>query len=96
MTSAQCQLTAEDWNYKGNAIADQGKYDEAVHAYDKAIELEPKYSDAWNNRGEAFHNWGKFDEAIRCFDKAIEINPKNAFAWNNKGHASSVSRLSML
>ena len=77
--------TAKDWNNKGSALADQGKYDEAIQAYDRAIELEPKNIDAWNNRGEAFHNQAKFDEAIRCFDKAIEIDPQYAAAWNNEG-----------
>jgi tetratricopeptide (TPR) repeat protein len=35
------QTTTEDWFAKGNALYDQGKYDEAIQAYDKAIELDP-------------------------------------------------------
>jgi len=37
--SAQCQQTAEDWVKKGNAFQSQGKYDEAIKAYDEAIRL---------------------------------------------------------
>ena len=33
------------WNNKGNALYDQGKYDEAIKAYDEAIRLDPKYAD---------------------------------------------------
>ena len=51
MTSAQCQQTAEDWLYKGIALDGQGKFDDAIQAYDKAIELDPQYADAWYNRG---------------------------------------------
>ena len=40
MTSAQCQQTAEDWFNKGNTLYDQGKYDEAIKAYDEAIRLD--------------------------------------------------------
>jgi tetratricopeptide (TPR) repeat protein len=36
-TFAQCQQTADDWNNKGLVLDGQGKYDEAVNAYDEAI-----------------------------------------------------------
>jgi tetratricopeptide (TPR) repeat protein len=28
-------------------------YDEAIQAYDKAIEINPQYADAWNNKEKA-------------------------------------------
>jgi len=33
-----------------------GQYDEAIKAYDKAIEINPQESDAWNNRRELDKN----------------------------------------
>jgi tetratricopeptide (TPR) repeat protein len=50
MTSAQCQQTAEDWLNKGVALASQGKYDEAIKAYDEAITAED-----WLNKGLALY-----------------------------------------
>lgn len=38
-TLAQCQQTAEDWVDKGTVLVQQGKYDEAIQAFDKAIEI---------------------------------------------------------
>ena len=55
---------------------DQGKYDEAIKAYDEAIRLDPKYADAWNNKGTALNNQGKYDEAIKAYDEAIRLDPK--------------------
>ncbi len=41
------------WNNKGIALKDLGKYEEAIQAYDKAIEIKPDYHLAWNNKGIA-------------------------------------------
>ena len=50
------------------------KYYEAMKSYDKAIEINPRDSDAWYNKGITLAKLGKFDEAIKAYDKATEIN----------------------
>ena len=37
----------------GNALKDQGKLEEAIEAYNKAISIKPNYADAYNNMGFA-------------------------------------------
>ena len=81
------EVTAKVWYDKGYTLYNMGKYEEAIQAYDKAIEIDPRYADAWNNKGAVLENMGKYDEAIQACDKAIEINPQFADAWNNKGFA---------
>lgn len=49
------------------------KYDEALAAFNKALEIDPQYADAWNNKGFALNFLGRHDEAIKAFDMAIEI-----------------------
>jgi tetratricopeptide (TPR) repeat protein len=44
---------AKIWNDMGVDLYAQGKYDEALKCYDKAIELDPQFSLAWNNRDAA-------------------------------------------
>ena len=34
-----------------NALKDQGKLDEAIEAYNKALSLKPDYADAYSNMG---------------------------------------------
>jgi tetratricopeptide (TPR) repeat protein len=72
---------------KGNEHYDKKEYEEAIKNYDKAIELDPKYSDPWNNKGISLAILGKDEEAIECFDKALAIDPNYVLAWNNKGNA---------
>ncbi len=72
---------------KGFAHDKLNEHDEAIKAYDKAIEINPQDSDAWYNKGVALDKLDKSDEAIKAYDKAIEINPQNSDAWYNKGIA---------
>jgi tetratricopeptide (TPR) repeat protein len=76
---------ASEWRINGINLLSQRKYDEAIQAYDKAIELNPEYSD-WYHKGIALASQGKHDEAIQAYDKAIELNPKYSDAWINKGN----------
>lgn len=55
---------ADIWRYKGDPFAEQGKYDEAIHAYSKATGLDPEDTLAWYNIGEALIKIGKYEEAI--------------------------------
>ena len=79
------QSNFTDWNNKGRELYDLDEHDEAIKAFDKAIEANPQYYEAWYNKGVALVNLGKYDEAITAFDKAIEINPHNWVAWDGKG-----------
>lgn len=71
---------------KGLALDNQGKHDEAIAAYDKAIQLDPNYALIWINKGVALYNQGKYDKAVQALDKVIELDPYNAFAWRLKGN----------
>ncbi len=48
--TALVQQTTRDWADKGMALEFQGKYNEAVQAYDEAIRLDPNYSPAKYNK----------------------------------------------
>jgi Flp pilus assembly protein TadD len=42
-------------------------------AFDKAIELDPKWAEPWNNKGAALNALGKISEANEAFAKAKEL-----------------------
>ena len=53
----------------GNALKDQGKLDEAIEAYNKALAIKPDNADAYNNMGNALQEQGKLEEAIEAYNK---------------------------
>ena len=66
--------TADEWYENGMAFADQGLYDEAIRAYDKAIRLNPSLARAWAAKGQALEIQGKESDAFRAFDEAIRLD----------------------
>jgi tetratricopeptide (TPR) repeat protein len=78
---------ANSWYKQGNDMMVQEKNEDAILAYDKAIELDPTHASAWNNKGIAMFRLKRYEDAIKCYDKAIELNPNHANAWYNKAKA---------
>ena len=75
--------TAESWFKKGQELGRNGSYEEAVKAYDNALELDPKNAEAWLGKGTVLSLWagsindkGLYEDAIKAFDKAIELDPQ--------------------
>ncbi len=73
------------WTDAGNDLLREGKYNEAMMAYDQAIKINPQNPIVWYNKGFLLSNLGKYEEAIKAYDKAIEIDPNFSMALNNKG-----------
>ncbi len=61
------------------------RYDDAIAAYKKAIEIKQDYQKAWYNMGISYKNKGEDDNAIDVYRKAVEIKPNYHDAWNNMG-----------
>lgn len=75
------------WYLEANDMAKQGNNEDALIAYEKALELDPNHVSAWNNKGIVLARMKRFEEAITCYDRAIEINPQYANAYYNKANA---------
>lgn len=74
------------WYGKGASLILLGRYDEALRAIDKALDLNPRNEVAWLNKGNALTKMGRLLDALRCFNAAIKVNPTYEVAWNNKGN----------
>jgi len=90
--------TAEDWYKKGLELDKKGSYEEAVKAYDKAIEIAPQNATFWFAKGQSLLSttYGPIgirgqertaaeETAIEAYDKAVQIDPNDTDAWICKG-----------
>jgi tetratricopeptide (TPR) repeat protein len=76
--------TAGAYNGRGWAYVTKQDYDRAIADFDKAIELDPKYTPAYNNRGNVYRDKGDYDKAIANLNQAIALNPKYRLSFNNR------------
>ena len=64
----------------------QGRLEEALEYFDKAIEEDPQFLAAHNNRGRVLNNLRRYEDAAEAFRTAVKIRPDFAEAHNNLGH----------
>jgi Flp pilus assembly protein TadD len=77
------------WNEKGNVHVRAGDYEEAVAAFDRAIELDRSFGWPYCNLGLTYLLLGKYAEAILLLQKSLELlasNKDRAVAWNGLGN----------
>jgi tetratricopeptide (TPR) repeat protein len=64
-------------------LQEQGRLDEAITSYQKAISIKPDIAEAYYNLGTVLKGRGKLNEAVTSFQKAISIKPDFAEAYRS-------------
>ena len=72
-------------NNFGAELVKQGKLDEAIVEFQRAVELDPDYTAAHLNLGYVYERSGRFEESITEYRKTIALEPTNFSACNNLG-----------
>ncbi|HZT75578.1 MAG TPA: tetratricopeptide repeat protein [Vicinamibacterales bacterium] len=67
----------------GAALQDEGRVDEAIAQYRRAIAERPDYAPAYNNLATALRKAGKRDEARAAYERALALQPDFASAHFN-------------
>ena len=81
---------AQAYNYRGNAYAKKGDFNEAFEDFNKAIALNPELAEAYTNLGITYVEKFDFDAALRDFNKAIALNPELAKPYFYRGNVYSM------
>ncbi len=66
----------------GSTLVNQGRSDEALHAFDKAVQLKPLDADLWRNLGSVLIEVKRPADAILSFQHALKLNPRHWDAAN--------------
>lgn len=77
-------LTAVDYLYRGDRKRREGKLDEAIQEYCKAIEVDPDYAEPYISRGIMYGNQGKYEQSITDFSEAIRCDSSLSHAYYNR------------
>ena len=78
-------LTAGDYAKQGDACFFESRYEDAIAAYNQALQIQPDLADTWNNRGVVLTRMQRYPEAIASYEQATTIRPTYPDAWNNRG-----------
>jgi tetratricopeptide (TPR) repeat protein len=72
---------------RGETFLELKRYDDALAAYNRAVELRPEYAEAWNGKGDTLLALKRYEEARNAYDKAIQFQPNYGEAWIGRGNA---------
>jgi tetratricopeptide (TPR) repeat protein len=64
----------------------QGKYNECIPAFQKALQLQPNFA-SYSNIGTAYFYLKRYDDAVKMFEKAVEMNPNQQVPVGNLADA---------
>jgi len=87
MTEEKLEEEVLKFKEQGNAAFKEGKFEEALQHYNKALELSPSNIHLYGNRAAVFIRMNQHDKALADADKAIAINPNWGRAHHRRGTA---------
>lgn len=66
---------------QGVGYIKDGRVDDAIAAYKKAVDLKPDFASAWFNLGFCYGKSERTGDAIAAFEQTVKLKPNFANAW---------------
>lgn len=83
--AARISPQAIEANERGDFYFNEGRYEEAIASYQRAIKLYPRYEEAYLGLGDAYKELKRYEEAVGAYKQAIKLKPNYADAFNGLG-----------
>jgi tetratricopeptide (TPR) repeat protein len=74
--------TAQEAWERGKGLRAQGRFAEALAAFERAITLEPEQAAYWYGKGAVLLDLQRPADALAAFERTLELDPQPAIAWN--------------
>ena len=71
-------------NY-GLALAHKGRFNEALHHFQRALKIDPNYARTYHDVGTLLMFKGDYDESLKYFRHALKLRPNFKTSHNNLG-----------
>jgi tetratricopeptide (TPR) repeat protein len=68
-------------------LGEMERYEEAIDAYKKAVELRPKYPEAYYNMGVAYSMLQRYQDAILSFEQTVKLDKDFGIAYRGLGES---------
>ncbi|MCK4735879.1 MAG: tetratricopeptide repeat protein [Methanophagales archaeon] len=62
----------------GNSCLARRQFELAIEYYDKALTINPSFTDAWYNKGKCLAEMKRWTEALVCYKKVLHLEPPTA------------------
>jgi tetratricopeptide (TPR) repeat protein len=85
--SEGARQTAEDHYYAGIDFFGEGKLEQAIAEYTRALEIDPKFSDALHGLAQAYHAQQDFGRTIETAQRILALDPEDILAWTTISRA---------
>jgi serine/threonine protein kinase len=79
------ELNVAELLQAGHSLNNLKRYDEAIQACNRAIELDANSNNAWASKANYLNKLNRYDEALIACDKALCINPDDSYSCLFKG-----------
>ena len=85
-------VSADELNQAGIRLAQQGRLEEALLSFRRALQIQPGLAQSHNNLGIALQDQGRLEEAVASYRRALALKPDYPVAYNNLGTALKEQR----
>jgi serine/threonine protein kinase len=76
---------SENWERTGGKHFAGGHYEEALQAYQLAVDLDATNVALWAALGDTYFALQRYQEALQAYDQALTLKPRDVVVWENKG-----------
>jgi tetratricopeptide (TPR) repeat protein len=81
LVASHPQRSAADWFNLAYLLEDAGRFDEAIPAFRRAVELDPKLDRAWYGLGLTLIRLRRLDEAVEALRHNTQLQPMSPYGW---------------
>lgn len=81
LVAAHPGRSAADWFNLAFLLEEAGRYDEAIAAFRRAVELDPKLDRAWYGLGLTLIRQRRLDEAVDALERNTKLQPMSPYGW---------------